>query len=403
MARLYQPARDEINVLPFARREFRTIATAPLWLCFVVFPLAATVSRQFTAQYFRLWLDGAWVVLTLALLMYIAVNPTVRHRFDWRPTLVAAALLALPLLRSGVCWGLGEVLEASVIPLDAKLAFYVLLVTLVYGAMGPPSQKDWHRAGAALAYAILIDTAVESIMVGGITRPQGSGEVNYDAMLLAIAIGFAALSPPPTRGERLLVLWLPLLALVATQSRTMLLSVAITLFLFARLKFTTRLAILALGIFGLFAMFLLRELETSIEAVDRYWMWVAGVDALMNPAIFFFGATPGIALNIDAPIALTTLWEQQTETLATNGIYAYNFHAFWLRFAINYGVPATLALMGLAVVIILRSRRDISRYLATVFLLAGFTMGTIYLSNVGLPFFLALATAAQWPRSVRHG
>jgi hypothetical protein len=357
--------------------------------------LAATFSRQLTETYFRLWLDAAWVLLTLSLLFCVMSDKKTLRYFDWRATLSVTALLIFLLIRSAFAQTFGVPLEFSVIPLDLKFLLYVLLSGLIVGAVGAPSKLDWGRAGVMLAVIILFDTAVESISAGSLTRPQGSGEVNYDAMLLTIALGFLILQPTKIHKKTLWSVIIVLAALVATQSRTMFLSATLLLFFLTNLNLLMRLTMLVVGIGGVFAMFMMRDLVISFEAVDRYWMWVSGLNLLMEPSIFFFGSHPGQYLYVEAPEALQSLWAQQTENYTSQGVFTFNFHAFWLRFAINFGVPITLVILAATAITLVRSPNQVRRYLAGLFILSGFTMGSLYLSNVGVPILLALATTLR--------
>jgi hypothetical protein len=144
-------------------------------------------------------------------------------------------------------------------------------------------------------------------------------------------------------------------------------------------------------------MFMVRELEVSLEAIDRYWMWATGLEVLSNPTILLFGVAPGRPLDVNAPEALQDLWTQQTDTLSGLGTFPYNFHAFWLRLAITFGVPCALLVLVAALTSMARSRQPIYRYLIGLFVLSGFTMGSMYLSNVGVPLLLALAISKREP------
>jgi hypothetical protein len=368
-----------------------------LQLCFMAFPLAAIASRQVSETYFRLWLDVAWVLISALILMYIILSRKTLSKNHLLPMVAIIMILVAVLLRLAFSYLSNRSLEIYVIPIELKIFLYTFLSVLTVKVVGVPTRLEWTRAGVILAIIILSDTVIESISVGGLARPQGSGEVNYDAMLLAIAFGFIVLQPKKMIEQNLVPIVIILFALFATQSRTMLLSVSLVLFLFSKINFFTRLIMLAMGVVGVYVLFVVRDLAQSFDAIDRYWMWVSGLNLILDPEIFFFGVPPGLPLNIDAPEALQALWDQQTENLSNAGIFPFNFHAFWLRFALNFGAPLTAILLIISIAALFKTEQPVRRYLIGIFILSGFTMGSIYLSNVAVPFLLALASTYRKP------
>lgn len=369
--------------------------------CYIAFPLGAVLFRLGSnADYFRLWLDFAWIILIIVLIGTAIARNVVLPAHKWLTLFAPIGALYILIVRLVSVSSQNIFVEFLVVPIELKLLLYTFLATLISTLGHRSSPKTWQRAGFWLGIVIVIDTLAETIKNGEWTRPQGSGEVNYEALLLAISLAFSIYTTNSTLGARIKHTWVPLLALILTQSRTMLLASFILYFVLSPSNRIWRLTVLVLGVGALLVAFQIRGLELTIDTFDRYWMWVAGTDALSDISIFLSGITPGVPLPTEVPEAVADLWQQQTANFQNPGVYPFNFHAFWLRFAITYGVPATALVLYFSISRILsKFATTPERHLHGLLLLAGFTMGTLYLTNIGVPFLLAIHAARNMKRN----
>jgi hypothetical protein len=85
------------------------------------------------------------------------------------------------------------------------------------------------------------------------------------------------------------------------------------------------------------------------------------------------------------------LWDLQQNAWGLSGVFAYNFHSFWLRSALTWGLAAQAALLAALGYAAWRLRHGPVRGLAVLALVMGMTMGLFYLSNVAVPLYLAFA------------
>lgn len=359
-----------------------------LFLCYVAFPLGALIARGFGSAYPRHWLDMAWLGLLIISALVTCAKRTLTP--PAKILLVIGTCLALVAgAKSLLSTGTSEFLP---IALEAKPIVFLIVSSFVIAASAPPSPRTWLQLGKALSILLSCDALITSLNAQFPARPYGSGEVNYDAFLLALALGMATLggNKPPARDLALIGV-----ALVLTQSRTVLAGTVLSYAIASRSALTKKIFVIAGGAAVLTLFFLVRDLDSSVESLDRYWMWVAGVSALRAPLVFWFGTVLGSPIEVDIPDAVATLWDLQTASLRTPGVYPFNLHAFWLRAAVSYGLPVVLALLGwLMLLAVRRSTTRPLRFVATLSVVSGSTMGLFYLSNVSVPLLLALAAAA---------
>ena len=283
--------------------------------------------------------------------------------------------------------------------MEIKPLFYlaVTLVLMRWNAL--PSREDFARHGVVLAALLVSETLIRSLMAGALERPIGSGEVNYDAALLMVSLVFATCDRTLARRYATLIF----VGLVASFSRTSLIAACLILALAATIPFTLRLAMIGAAISGVLASFAIRGLDIgSVESMDRYWMWFAGVSYLFdNPSAHGLVAAPGGDIPVEVPLFVADLWLDQQHALGLTGIYPFHFHAFWLRLAMGWGwLLALAALVFLAAGMArLRAHAPEALPFAAVCAVLGMTMGLVYLSNVAVVMILAGAVVLQRARA----
>jgi len=372
---------------PASTRSSWTLA--PLAVAYLAFPLVMSIARLAEIELQRTWIDGVWALWATGCLLAILARGGRGLRITQAGVLAALLLVMATLARFGPAWFTDEPMLTPWL-MELKPLFYLVLAWLTVSAVGLPSSRDFLRFSAALAALILLELALASLAAGEVVRPQGSGEINYDATLLLLGLGLGL-----TERARLLKI-LVLCGLLASMSRTTLLSAGLAaLFCWPGLSWPRRLGLGLAMLGGIGLAFGLRGLSMDgLHELDRYWMWQTCITLFLeNPVQFLTGFAPGVPLPVEAPQALWELWRDQTLQAGAPGVHAYNFHAFWLRLAVTWGLPGLLVFLALILPLLRLGPQ--ARSLGLSMLVQGLTLGLFYLSNVALILLLALRLSRQ--------
>lgn len=363
----------------------------PLFLAYAAYPLAAHAQRAFGGQVFRNWIDAAWAAAAYAALLALLIGR--RPRVSRAVVYPAAAISALTALIALIRFGPQVTGGVEFVPwlMEMKPLFYLAVSALWFAAFGAPRPRSFIRYGLALSLMLLAEFAIASAIAGQPMRPEGSGEINYDACLALISLTMGLYSGRMPRWALLLIF----AGLAATFSRTGL-AAAAAIFVLAPDRgpaFKTLFASASIGF--LLLSFIVRGLPMdAVEQLDRLCMWSAGLELLSdNPRQAISGFAPGLPLPVDVPAGIKALWVQQQRAWSLHGVFAYNFHSFWLRTAVTWGLAMPAAILAALVYTALRAGKGPLRGLAVLTGVMGLTMGLIYLSNVAVPLCLACLAA----------
>jgi len=356
-------------------------------LCYLLFPVSNLAAELAGSQLWRSWIDVAWVGLAIAaVIRHAAEHKGAKPELRIGPGLALASVAMIWLAWSATSGEAPSVTAA----MEAKPFFYLLIALLFTRAFGLPTQHLYCRFGTALAIVLLIETVARSALAGTIVRPVGSGEVNYDAALLCLSLVFALSHRELTLVHGPVIF----LGLLVSFSRTSLLAASGVLLFASTIPTTLRLVMAGMAASAGIMSFVVRGLELGVlENMDRYWMWAVGVEYLLNHAwSHAAGVVPGAPIDVDIPQYLADLWLAQQERLNVDGIFPFHFHAMWLRLAIGWGwgVAALIALWLAYQAFVRRFRSQMAQPYGVAFLVFGLTMGLLYLSNVAVPYLLAL-------------
>jgi hypothetical protein len=379
------------NALPEGGRSY--VGTAALALCYIAFPVSKIVADAIGLELWRNWIDIAWLALALC-----GILGRARIQVRIMNLLIFSAGLVLWISAGALLWDVPTISVA----MEIKPLFYLSVALLIFRGRGSLSPATFCQMGGLLSVLLVAEVLVRSLLVGGLERPIGSGEVNYDAALLCLSLVFAMGRGDLTRRYGPLIFF----GLIATFSRTGLAAACVVLLFTGTVPVGLRVLMMGAAFSAAVMSFVIRDLEIgSLHSMDRYWMWVVGIKHLVsNMASTALVTTPGSSIEVDIPLPLNDLWIYQQEMLEIDGIFPFLFHAMWLRLAITWGwLPLALLLLMTLNVLITRGRRSPqARALAGVILVLGLTMGLVYLSNVGVPMFLAafqlFASNAQAPQ-----
>ena len=364
-----------------------------LSLPYVLFPIVGIVTRiaDIQSALTRNWIDLTWFVILVISISAFFINRGKDGPLDNRSIAIVIAfsllILGIFLLKYGISYINHSV---SYIPylMEAKPFFYLLSASIWVIAFGAPENEDFVRVGVWLGLIIILEFVIESFLAGRIVRILGSGEINYDASLLLISI-CASLVGKRYKPVHQLILYL---AVVITFSRTALATAILIIFFFSSVNIAIKLLFSGVSLSSIILSFVIRDLPITIISADRYWMWKTAILLFAeNKWRLLWGWPIGVSLPVSIPPALDYLWITQQQNWGLDGIYQFNFHAFWLRIAISWGIPITiLMLLLIAAILIFPGRifRDL-KGIALFCLIGGLTMGLIYLSNVSVPLILA--------------
>lgn len=371
-------------------------------LVYFIYPLVNFLSRELGWYIPRWWLDVTWIFLFVVTIVTFLNRRPVRLKLSHLLAfnLLTTALVVKFLIPISKLFQDGGAYVP--IAMEAKPLFYFIFVLLWIRVFGVPTSKDFVFWGRILAFFLMFEFVYKSFSSNTIIRVKGSGEVNYDAMLLVISASLLLYEHRYLRLRRVRafhMLVTLLTGIAITLSRTAILTEIFLLLVYSRLSGAAKFfGLVSLAALGLLA-FQSRGLSFSPDTWDRFYMWKAAYDLFLNHPL---GAAIGFgpnALPVRIPPQLYSLWvEIQSQGWGLSGIYPYNFHAFWLRFSITWGVFVGASLLVFALILATKVRSPVGA-LGAVFLLQGLTMGTIYLSNVGIPLFLAFALALQGARA----
>ncbi|HWH59032.1 MAG TPA: hypothetical protein VN682_15500 [Terriglobales bacterium] len=271
--------------------------------------------------------------------------------------------------------------------MELKPVIYVFTAWLWSITFGTPTKRAFVQAGIALCALIIAELFIGSIIQRSLVRPVGSGEVNYDACLIVLSL-CVALSDPVCSGQDIFLLFGGVLA---TFSRTGGMAALAVLLLSRRVPKLLKLGAVGASLAVSIVSFLIRNLQLDINQIDRYLMWASALDLFhSDPKGLVWGYGVGAALPATGSAGLADLWITQAEKLDVSGIYAFQYHALWLRLLISWGSVTTGLLLLTLLAWVLQRKSLLARFLATVILLEGLSMGVIYLSNIGVPVWLLI-------------
>lgn len=364
----------------------------PVFIAYIFFPAWTYTLRTLGLPEYRNVIDAAWLCLMLLCLAKLLTKPRLRTPLLGALPVCAALLCfcALAVLRFGPAL-LSDSFSPAPLLMEIKPLLYAACALLAAAAFGLPKKRHFIQGGVVLALFILTEAVIDAAQYDRLVRPMGSGEVNYDAFLLLLSF-IIALSAARDRRVAAFVLFL---GIAACLSRTAVVATAFVIVLLPGVPIAVRLGTTACCAGLFFAYFSLRGIDSQgLEGIDRWWMWTSGARLLWeHPLQAMFGFPAGEALPVRPPAFLAALWEAQGKAWDARGIHPFNYHAFWLRIVITWGMVATAALCLPAAFVLLKRRTPLLLGIAAAGAIMGTTMGLIYPGNTGVAFFLACMSA----------
>jgi hypothetical protein len=347
-------------------------------------------TRAFGRVPFRSWIDGAWLLLSLLAIVQSVLRLA---RPLHLPRLPVASLIAFPIvLFLAYVTVVGKDFVGATYAMELKPIFYIAVAWLWVLVYGFPSKRAYVQAGLYLSALIAAELVVSSILQRTLVRPTGSGEVNYDACLIILSLCVALTD----ESNSMLHSYLLFAGIMFTFSRTAVTTALIILLLSRRVPKSAKLIALSASVASALLSFLVRGLEIDVGQIDRYLMWTSAIQLFFtNPSGLVWGYGVGSQLPVSIPAGLEDLWHSQSQGINLSGVYAFQYHAMWLRMIISWGIFVVVTFLITMIAWILQNRDLLRRYLALTIVLEGFSMGVVYISNVGVPLFILLLLACR--------
>lgn len=370
------------------KSEFQ-IKDIPLLLVYILYPIVNISCRLTNIQLFNNWIDVIWAMLLSISILNILLRP----RFTINRLVIVLIMLVIIFIYLHISLNLVfNQIEAIPLFMELKPFFYILFGWIWIKAWGIPDEKKFIIWGAWLGLILIVDLIVESSINHRIVKIMGSGEINYDACLLVISSCFFIANKSLASKKNFVKIGLIFLGLLASLSRTGLIIEVLIFIIFWQSSLVIKLIPSATAMAAVVVSFLVRNLPLSLLSGDRYWMWRTATILFLNHPIQFLLGFGVQTLPVIIPPQLSYLWVELQQTgWGLSGIYAYNFHSFWLRFISSWGLLATLPLiLLLGYFLVSRNCPRLLRLLSLVFIMEGVTMGVIYLGNVAVPLLIAI-------------
>lgn len=365
------------------------VSRLPLFLVYFVFPVTMMASRAFSLSVPRNWIDVAWAILfvfSASVLVYRRIIFPGKLRLG---IVIVAVFFFYAAIKACYSYVIGGY-EAAPFIMAVKPVYYLFVALTWVLSFGPPKRSDFVKFGICLSFLIILELLYEWIVLGSITRPLGSGEINYDALLILISWIFMVSTEKYWNQVKFIFLTLGLLACF---SRTALVGAALALLIGRNTPVFVRVSVVTLSTLAIVTSFALRGLPiNSLERADRVWMWVSAYELFHeNPLAIVTGFPLGQSLDAVPPENVVGLWNMQAMSWGLDGVFSFNYHSFWLRASIDWGMILVVIMLCFLLWVVVNTKRDIAaRRLALVIVLSGVTMGVFYLSNVAMPLILAL-------------
>lgn len=280
--------------------------------------------------------------------------------------------------------------------MELKPVIYIVITLLCAKAFSLPKPAFIVFAGKILSVLTLISVMGESIAARRLVHAHGSGEMNYDALLILIALLISSfrIDQPVKPIDQI---WL-LCGLALSMSRTAMLALAAVIFVVVNIKLYKKMLIAAFAFGVIIFSFYIRDLPIDqIEKMDRYWMWLSSIEYIFHDVgILINGIPPGAELKIVTPANIEWLWSTQAEGWGLNGVFPFHLHAMWLRLLATWGLPIVIVVLLFLVKTYVSTDNLLVRALIVVIGVESLTMGVFYLSNVSIPLILTILIASSY-------
>jgi len=348
--------------------------------CFCVIPIFFIVNNLLALNIPRLISDFGLVAFVLIKILIIFCGNKLKLKVS--PILFLLIFISFslgilrfifPLIDAEPDWVMGGMEFKPLV----YIAISILMMVNVKGGIN----KTVVRSASVLAVIVTFDCIIRTLQSGTMQRAISTGEINYEALLLVIALCLL-MSETRINKKYFIVIFTGLLA---TMSRTGLITIIIVSFMSNKVPFRFKVFLAILAVIFIALSVSVRGLgDAGLDGIDRYWMWVVAINLFeSDPLSLLTAFNPYLPLPVSGiPNQLQWLFNYQMENKAMTGFYPFTFHSMWLRLFVTWGWAGFLSFFILIFILVNKKTKPLNKSLAIVVLLQGMTMGVIYIGYV---------------------
>lgn len=347
--------------------------------CYILFPAALWFGNIFSFDFPRLTFEIVMVLLMVFSSLRILLTRRPVSKYLIEPTIILLILIFLAVTKI-TPYVFGSDLNWLNYLMEMKPVFYLTCAVILFSQHSERKciEKSIVDGSIFLSVLVLIDFFVRGYLSGSFGRAIFSGEVNYEAVLLAIGFVVSLDKKSP-------VSILIFIGIAATMSRTVLIAMPFLYFIVARPGFFKTSVVSVVVCIPIIFSFLTRGLAIELETIDRFWMWSAAIEMFFKyPSGFLFGFQLHEGLPLIVPEKLAGLHQMQMETKNDMGFFAFSLHSFWLRAVSTWGILLVSGAFLVLLFKIVKCKSSVGLALYFLMVMAGLTMGTFYLGHVSI-------------------
>ena len=280
--------------------------------------------------------------------------------------------------------------------MDIKWLYYLIIGLLWIGYFGAIDSKTIIRGGHFFCYVYITFIILMTLKTGHFSRGNSGllDECNYDCFLVLIPFCYIYQNKSYERKQILPFI----LSVLMSTSKTGVMALGIIMVYpyYKKSKFK----ILYLGIIGIITIiwlyiFFIKRGVTDIESVDRAIFFAQFFNYISQASFWdiIFGYFPGEPMSgsiIDSFAWYISEFEGRNNIV---GCYPFYFHSTYMRIAIVWGIPITLALICWLIKLVWQSNYIPLRNLALLMLLESISLSSLSLVNVSIIFILTFISA----------
>lgn len=366
------------------------IRNFPIILAFYILPILSAVARL--SLNIRPNYEIVWGILPILIILFSRkkINIYIFHALCIATILIICKYIIPIFYTNNIVW------RAWL--MDIKWLYYLIIGLLWVGYFGPLDSKAIIRGGHFFCYVYITFIILMTLKTGHFSRGNSGllDECNYDCFLVMIPFCYIYQNKSYERKQILPFI----LSVLMSTSKTGVMALGIIMVYpyYKKSKFK----ILYLGIIGIITIiwlyiFFIKRGVTDIENVDRAIFFAQFFNYISQASFWdiIFGYFPGEPMSgsiIDSFAWYISEFEGRNNIV---GCYPFYFHSTYMRIAIVWGIPVTLALIYWLIKLVRKSNYLPLRNLALLMLLESISLSSLSLVNVSIIFILTFISALK--------
>lgn len=364
------------------------IKNFPITLAFYILPVLSAFTQLFLS--IRPNYEVAWGVLPILIILFTRkkLNKYIFNALCITTILITCKYVIPIFYIDNIVW------RAWL--MDIKWLYYLMIGLFWVGYFGAIDSKSIIKGGYFFCYVYISFIILMTLKTGQFSRANSGllDECNYDCFL--VLIPFCYIYQNIHYKKRPILPFI--LAVLMSTSKTGIMALGIIMVYpyYKKSKFK----ILYLGIIGIITIiwiyiFFIKRGVTNIESVDRAVFFAQFFNYISQTSFWniIFGYFPGTPMSgsiIDSFIWYIGEFEGLNNIV---GCYPFYFHSTYMRIAIVWGIPITLALTYCLIRLVQKSNYFPLRNLTLLMLLESISLSSLSLVNVSLIFIITFISA----------